>query len=115
VQFGILGPLEVVVEDRRVRLAGPSQRALLALLLLHANEVVSSDRLLDALWAGVTPGSGLAAPSTTTSSGPRIPNCTWGGGSRGARHGCGSQWYAPVPAVDAGRTGGRTDGSVQAP
>jgi DNA-binding SARP family transcriptional activator len=40
VQFGILGPLEVAVEGRRVRLGGQSQRELLAVLLLHANEVV---------------------------------------------------------------------------
>jgi DNA-binding SARP family transcriptional activator len=61
VQFGILGPLEVVVESRRVRLAGPSQRALLALLLLHPNEIVSGERLVEELWAEGAPGSGLAA------------------------------------------------------
>jgi DNA-binding SARP family transcriptional activator len=61
VQFGILGPLEVAVEGRRVRLGGQSQRELLAVLLLHANEVVSSDRLLDELWGGLAPASGSAA------------------------------------------------------
>jgi branched-chain amino acid transport system substrate-binding protein len=53
-QFGILGPLEVSDEGRRVEIGGHKQRALLASLLLHANEVVSLDRLIDELW-GETP------------------------------------------------------------
>jgi predicted ATPase/DNA-binding SARP family transcriptional activator/Tfp pilus assembly protein PilF len=51
VDFRILGPLEVLDGDRALALGGVRQRALLALLLLHANEVVSSDRLIDTLWA----------------------------------------------------------------
>lgn len=47
--FRILGPLEVADEGQLLALGGASQRALLALLLLHANEVVSSDRLIDEL------------------------------------------------------------------
>ena len=41
--FRILGPLEVSDGDRQVALGGARQRALLGMLLLHANEVVSSD------------------------------------------------------------------------
>jgi DNA-binding SARP family transcriptional activator len=48
--FRLLGPLEVVDDDRAVALGGGRQRALLAVLLLHANEVVSTDRLIDELW-----------------------------------------------------------------
>ena len=48
--FRLLGPLEVVDNDRPVALGGGRQRVLLAVLLLHANEVVSTDRLLDELW-----------------------------------------------------------------
>jgi DNA-binding SARP family transcriptional activator len=48
--FRILGPLEVYDGDRQIPLGGSRQRALLALLLLHRNEVVSSDRLIDELW-----------------------------------------------------------------
>jgi DNA-binding SARP family transcriptional activator len=59
-EYRILGPLEVV-GDSRLALGGSGQRALLALLLLHANEVVSSDRLLDELWAGEPPASGMTA------------------------------------------------------
>src|SRR6266852_5156392 len=60
-EFRILGSLEVVVDGRPLPLGGPSQRALLALLLLHANEVVSNDRLLDELWADGPPASGATA------------------------------------------------------
>ncbi len=49
-QYGILGPLEVWREGTAVEVNGPKQRALLLLLLLHANEVVSTDRIVDALW-----------------------------------------------------------------
>ncbi len=52
--FRILGPLEVREGGRALELGGARQRALLALLLLSANEVVSSDRLLDELWAFCT-------------------------------------------------------------
>jgi DNA-binding SARP family transcriptional activator len=49
-EFRILGPLEVVENGQTLDLGGQKQRALLAVLLLHANEVVSSQRLIDALW-----------------------------------------------------------------
>src|SRR4051812_10947436 len=48
--FRILGPLEVVSDGRPLELGGQKQRALLSLLLLEANRVVSRDRLIDALW-----------------------------------------------------------------
>ena len=48
--FRILGPLEVHRRGRPVALGGPKQRALLALLVLHAGETVSADRLIDELW-----------------------------------------------------------------
>jgi DNA-binding SARP family transcriptional activator len=61
-EFRILGPLEVVDDGRRpVPLAGAKQRALLAMLLLHANQVVSSERLLDELWGERLPRSGAGA------------------------------------------------------
>jgi YVTN family beta-propeller protein len=49
-EFRILGPLEVVEQQQRVALGGLKQRALVAILLLHRGEVVSSDRLIDELW-----------------------------------------------------------------
>jgi predicted ATPase/DNA-binding SARP family transcriptional activator len=57
VEFRLLGPLEVVAEGRDVPLGGPKPRALLAILLLRANEPVSSDVLIDELWAGRPPSS----------------------------------------------------------
>ena len=60
-EFRILGPLEVIEGGEAIRLPGPKQRSLLALLLLHANEVVSSDRLIDELWPGEAAEPGAAA------------------------------------------------------
>src|SRR5947209_5001625 len=54
-EFRILGPLEVLDEGRALTLGGAKQRGLLAVLLLHANEVVSSDRLIDELWGEHVP------------------------------------------------------------
>ena len=48
--FRILGPLEVLDEGRPIALGGSRQRALLALLLVHANETLTTDRLIDELW-----------------------------------------------------------------
>src|SRR6266516_2657180 len=49
--FRILGALEVASGRGPVDLPGAKQRRLLAVLLIHANQVVSSDRLIDDLWA----------------------------------------------------------------
>jgi DNA-binding SARP family transcriptional activator/streptogramin lyase len=54
-QYKILGPLEVADQDREILLGGGRQRSVLALLLLHANEVVSSERLIDDLWGDAPP------------------------------------------------------------
>ena len=60
VEFRVLGPLEA--RGRRARSARrPQQRALLAVLLLHANEVVSSDRLIDELWGERPPATAAKA------------------------------------------------------
>ena len=56
----MLGPLEVRSGGTPLPLGGPKQRALLALLLLHANEVVSRDRLVDGVW-GESPPSTIGA------------------------------------------------------
>src|ERR687887_2553119 len=54
-EFRVLGPLEVLEDGRQIEIGGAKQRALLAILLLHANEVVSTDRLIDALWEEAPP------------------------------------------------------------
>ena len=53
--FRVLGPLEVGGDRGSVELGGVKQRSLLAMLLLHAGEVVSTDRLVDALWGASPP------------------------------------------------------------
>ena len=53
--FRILGPLEVRDDGVELPLGGGKQRSLLALLLLHPNESLSSDRLVDELWGEQPP------------------------------------------------------------
>jgi DNA-binding SARP family transcriptional activator len=60
-EFRILGPLEVIDGDRSLTPPGTIQRALLAILLLHVNRVVSSDQLIDLLWGDEPPASGSTA------------------------------------------------------
>ena len=60
-EFRILGPLEVVDDGRELPVGGAKQRALLALLLLHANRVVSRDRLIDELWEDDPPETARTA------------------------------------------------------
>src|SRR4051794_8203820 len=66
-EFRILGPLEVRVDGERIALGGPKQRALLAILLLSANRVVSRDRLVEELWAGDPPGAARHAVEVNVS------------------------------------------------
>src|SRR2546421_9598153 len=54
-EFRILGPLEVADGEEVLPLTGQKQRALLALLLLNPNRVVSTDRIMDALWGEQVP------------------------------------------------------------
>jgi DNA-binding SARP family transcriptional activator len=60
-EFRILGPLEVVERGRPLELGGPRQRALLAVLLTRANEIVSTDRLIDDLWGAQPPSTAANA------------------------------------------------------
>ena len=55
--FQILGPFEAMDETGPVKLTGGKQKALLALLLLHADRVVPMDRLVDDLWGDDVPDS----------------------------------------------------------
>jgi DNA-binding SARP family transcriptional activator/streptogramin lyase len=56
-EFLILGPLEVRNGEHTVRLGAAKQRALLGVLLLHANEAVSTARLVDELWGETPPAT----------------------------------------------------------
>ena len=58
----MLGPLELVADDGEpLSVGGQKQRAVLALLLLSANHVVSTDRLIDALWGENPPRTAATA------------------------------------------------------
>ena len=58
-EFRILGPLEVDAEGQPVALGGAKPRAVLAVLLLHANESVSAERLALALWGEDAPAGAV--------------------------------------------------------
>jgi DNA-binding SARP family transcriptional activator len=60
-EFRLLGPLEVVVEGNPVRIDAAKPRALLALLLLHRNHVVPTERLVDELWGEQPPARATKA------------------------------------------------------
>ena len=57
VEFHILGPLEFRHAHGRGSIDAPKERALLGVLLLHPNEVVSIDRLIDELWGERPPAT----------------------------------------------------------
>lgn len=59
IEFRILGPFEVSNGGQPLDVGAGKQRGLLVLLLLHAGEVVSTDRVIDALWGERPPPSAL--------------------------------------------------------
>ena len=60
-QLGVLGPLQLSVAGQVVELRRAKQRSLLALLLLNVGEVVSTDRLIEELWAGQPPKTAVGS------------------------------------------------------
>ena len=58
-EFRLLGPVEAVLGDQLASLGAPKQRALLAVMLLNANSVISRDGLIDALWGADPPRSAV--------------------------------------------------------
>lgn len=62
-EFRILGALEVRDEGAPIPLGTLKERAVLAVLLLHANEVVSPERLIDDLWGASPPPTARKAVS----------------------------------------------------
>jgi DNA-binding SARP family transcriptional activator len=61
VEFRILGPLEVLDEGKLVQLGRLKEQLVLAVLLLHTNEVVSRERLIDELWGESPPATASKA------------------------------------------------------
>jgi DNA-binding SARP family transcriptional activator len=58
-EFRLLGPFDVAERDGARAVGHGKQRSLLAILLLHANEVVSTDRLIDDLWGEAPPATAV--------------------------------------------------------
>src|SRR3974377_1714619 len=56
-EFRLLGPFDVLRGGRSIDLGADRQRALLALLVLHANEIIPSGRLIEELWGERPPDS----------------------------------------------------------
>jgi DNA-binding SARP family transcriptional activator len=61
VEFRVLGPLEVRRDGEVLELRGSKRRAVLAILILHLNEVVRTDRLIDEVWGNDPPANASAA------------------------------------------------------
>jgi class 3 adenylate cyclase/DNA-binding winged helix-turn-helix (wHTH) protein/Flp pilus assembly protein TadD len=100
--FRILGPLEVLDEDRPVALGGNTQRALLAVLLLHANQTLSTDRLIDELW-GERPPAGAANALQAKVSRLRKALASGGGGERIVTRGPGYELTVDPERIDSQR------------
>src|SRR3954462_6791498 len=60
-EYRILGPLDARREGNPLPLGGEKQRALLALLLLNANSVVTRERLIDELWGDEPPETAVTS------------------------------------------------------
>ncbi|MDP9021954.1 MAG: winged helix-turn-helix domain-containing protein [Actinomycetota bacterium] len=60
-QFRVLGPIEIAAGDRVMRLSSDRRRRLLAVLLSHAGQTVSRDRLIEAVWGADPPGTAGAS------------------------------------------------------
>jgi len=97
----MLGPFELVDNDSTIPLGGVKQRALLAILAIHANEVVSVDMLIDDLWGVRAPGS---APSTLQSYVSRLRKVVHNGTGATIAFGSGGYTLRLDPAlIDARR------------
>ena len=53
--FLVLGPVAVLAAGQPVRLGGPKQRLVMAVLILGANRVVSAERLIEQVWGDAAP------------------------------------------------------------
>jgi DNA-binding SARP family transcriptional activator len=58
VEIRILGPLEVLADEHAIEITSARQRALLTLLAVNANRVVTPDRIVEDVWGTDTPASG---------------------------------------------------------
>jgi WD40 repeat protein/DNA-binding SARP family transcriptional activator len=97
-QIRVLGPVEADVDGRPLPLAGPKQRALLALLALSANATVSLDRLIEGLWGEEPPAT---APKMVQLYVSRLRKLLGTNGGEIATRGRGYELLLDPEAVDA--------------
>jgi DNA-binding SARP family transcriptional activator len=55
VSFRVLGPVTATVDGSELNITAPRQRALLADLLVNANQTISSSKLIDGIWGSSPP------------------------------------------------------------
>jgi DNA-binding SARP family transcriptional activator/DNA-binding beta-propeller fold protein YncE/ABC-type branched-subunit amino acid transport system substrate-binding protein len=95
--FRILGPFEVAGEEGLRHIAGAKQRALLAVLLVHRGQVVTTDRLIEELWPGRPPSRPEKTLHVYVSQLRRVL-----GGGRPQRRGTGYVLDVSAESTDAG-------------
>ncbi len=105
-EFAILGPLEVRDQYRRIEVSSAKERRLLSVLVVQANEVVSVERLVEALWGAGPPATAANTLQTYVSHlrkalEPDRPPRAKGGPLR--THGRGYELVVAPEAVDAVR------------
>jgi predicted ATPase/DNA-binding SARP family transcriptional activator/class 3 adenylate cyclase len=100
VELIFLGPFEVRVDDEAVDTGGMRQRGLLAILALNRNEVVSTDRLIDDLWAGEPPSTAVHTVQVFVS---RLRRALGAAADRLVTRGRGYALEIDVDEIDAGR------------
>jgi DNA-binding SARP family transcriptional activator len=98
VEIRLLGPLSIVVDGREVELRGAKQRALLAVLALSPNMIVSRDRLIEAVWGDSPPGAVQGSLNVAVSKVRRVV-----GEKMLSTRSSGYVLQIPVDRVDAGR------------
>jgi DNA-binding SARP family transcriptional activator len=98
IEFLVLGPLEVRLAGESLKLGGAKQRAVLAALLLRADEVVSVDRLIDEAWGDDPPPSAAHSLESYVS---RLRQLFNGHGPTLVRRGAGYSLQLHTVALDA--------------
>jgi DNA-binding SARP family transcriptional activator/streptogramin lyase len=102
-ELHLLGPLEILGPDGAVRPPGEKPAAVLGFLALHADEVVSRDRLVDALWDDDPPASAAASLQMHVSKARKLLDEAGAGRDRLTTYGNGYVLHLETDELDAWR------------
>jgi DNA-binding SARP family transcriptional activator len=103
-RFSVLGSIEVTSDNTPLELGGVKQRAILGYLVLHANKVVPTSRLLAAMWDGAPPPTARKMIQNAVSGIRRVLGEPPGAGTPSLRtHPPGYQLYTDTETVDLHR------------